>query len=38
METSYLEAHPFEKRYPEWMPNLPSGHYDSLQVYVIVSL
>ena len=24
METSYLKAHPFGNRYPEWMPNLPS--------------
>ena len=22
METSYLKAHPFVNRYPEWMPNL----------------
>ena len=26
METSYLEAHPFGKRYPEWMPNFPSEY------------
>ena len=25
METSYLKAHPFENRYPEWMPNLHSN-------------
>ena len=24
METSYLKAHLFGNRYPEWMPNLPS--------------
>ena len=23
METSYLKAHPFGNRYPEWMPSLP---------------
>ena len=22
METSYLKAHPFRNRYPEWMPSL----------------
>ena len=22
METSYLKAHPFGNRYPDWMPNL----------------
>ena len=25
MEISYLKAHPFENRYPEWMPNFPSA-------------
>ena len=25
METSYLKAHPFGNRYPEWTPNLHSA-------------
>ena len=23
METTYLKAHPFRSRYPEWLPNFP---------------
>ena len=33
MEISYLKAHPFGNRYPEWMPNLPSDYSQDLNPF-----